>query len=184
MIDFTDTKQKMEKVLQMLREDLLTIRAGRANPVMIEKILIQAYETKMPLLELATISAPTPNQLVVTPFDLTILKNIAQAIANHKDLGLYPAVDGNVIRLKVPPLTEERRREFVKLLGQKLEAARIMIRQIRGEKVREIREAKQVKEINEDEEFRALQELQKITDEYNSKIYQMGEAKEVELMGV
>ncbi|MGB9706782.1 MAG: ribosome recycling factor [Microgenomates group bacterium] len=174
----------MEKVLQMLRDDLLTLRAGRANPAMVEKIQVEAYGTKMPLVELATISAPDPNQLVVTPFDLTILKNIVEAIVAHKDLGLYPAVDGNIIRLKIPPLTEERRREFVKLLGQKLEAARIMIRQARGEKLREIRAKAQAKEITEDEEFRSTQELQKITDEFNQKIQEIGRVKEEELMGV
>lgn len=184
MIDFTDVRQKMEKVLQMFREDLLTIRVGRATPAMIEKIMVEAYETKMPLVELATISTPNPNQLVVTPFDLTILKNIVQSIASHKDLGLYPAVDGDIIRLKIPPITEERRQEFVKLLGQKLEAGRIMIRQVRGEKMREIRQVEQAKEISEDEEFRAEQELQKITDEYNLKIEEIGKAKEAELRGV
>lgn len=184
MIDFTDVRQKMEKVLQMLREDLLTIRVGRATPAMIEKIMVEAYETKMPLVELATISTPTPNQLVVTPFDLTILKNIASALVSHKDLGLYPAVNGDIIRLKIPPITEERRAEFVKLLGQKLEAARIMIRQVRAEKLREIRQAAQMKEINKDVEFRAIQDLQKITDEFNLKIEEIGKAKETELLAV
>jgi len=184
MVDFTDTRQKMEKVLEMLREDLVTIRAGRANPVMIERIQVEAYETKMPLMELATISSPDPNTLLVTPFDVSIIKNIAAAIAEHKELGLFPSIEGNVIRLRVSPLSEERRQELVKLLGQKLEAARIMIRQIRGEKLREIRQTAQMKEINQDEEFRATGELQKITDEYNQKIEQAGKAKEQELLTV
>jgi ribosome recycling factor len=184
MIDFTDTRQKMEKVLEMLREDLLTIRAGAANPAMIEKIQVEAYETKMPLVELATISSPDPATLLVSPFDVSVIKNIAAAIADHKELGLYPSIEGNIIRLRVPSLSEERRREFVKLLGQKLEAARIMIRQARGEKLREIRQASQAKEINEDEEFRATQDLQKITDEYNEKIEQAGEAKKQELLTI
>jgi len=183
-MDFTETRQKMEKVFQMLGDDLRTLRAGAANPAMIEKIQVEAYGTKMSLVELATISCPGPSTLLVTPFDLSIIKNIAAAISEHKELGLFPSIEGNVIHLRVPSLSEERRRELVKLLGQKLEAARIMIRQIRGEKLREIRAAAVEKQINEDEEFRATQELQKITDEYNQKIEEAGKAKEQELLTI
>jgi len=183
-MDFSETRQKMEKVFQMLRDDLRTLRAGAANPAMIEKIQVEAYGTKMSLVELATISCPDPATLLVTPFDASIIKNIAAAITDHRELGLFPSVEGNMIRLRVPPLTEERRQELVKLLGQKLEAARIMIRQIRGEKLREIRQAAAEKQINEDEEFRAVGELQKITDEYNQKIEQAGEAKKRELLTI
>jgi len=183
-MDFTETRQKMEKVLQMLGDDLRTLRAGAANPAMIEKIQVEAYGTKMSLVELATISCPDPSTLLVTPFDVSIIKNIAAVITDHKELGLFPSVEGNVIRLRVPPLSEERRQELVKLLGQKLEAARIMIRQIRGDKLREIRQAAAEKQINEDEEFRATGELQKITDEYNEKIEQAGEAKKKELLTI
>lgn len=183
-MDFNETRQKMEKVLQMLGDDLRTLRAGAANPAMIEKIQVEAYETKMSLVELATISCPDPNTLLVTPFDPSIIKNIAASIAEHKELGLFPSIEGNVIRLRIPPLSEERRLELVKLLGQKLEAARIMIRQIRGEKLREIRAMAAEKQITEDEEFRATQELQKITDEYNQKIEQTGEAKKQELLTI
>ena len=183
-MDFTQTCQKMEKVLEMLGDDLRTLRAGAANPAMIEKIQVEAYGTKMSLVELATISCPDPSTLSVTPFDVSVIKNIAAAIADHKELGLFPSVDGNIIRLRVPPLSEERRQELVKLLGQKLEAARIMIRQIRGDKLREIRQAAAEKQINEDEEFRATGELQKITDDYNQKIEQVGEVKKRELLTV
>jgi len=183
-MDFAETRQKMEKVLQMLGNDLRTLRAGAAHPAMIEKIQAEAYNTKMSLVELATISCPDPSTLLVTPFDVSIIKNITAAIADHKELGLFPSVEGNLIRLRIPPLSEERRQELVKLLGQKLEAARIMIRQIRGEKLREIRAAAAEKQINEDEEFRATQELQKITDEYNQKIEQAGKAKEQELLTI
>ena len=104
-MDFTETRQKMEKVLQMLGDDLRTLRAGAANPAMIEKIQVEAYNTRMSLVELATISCPDPNTLLVTPFDLSIIKNIAGAIAEHKELGLFPSIEGNVIRLRVPPLS-------------------------------------------------------------------------------
>lgn len=184
MIDFSETRQQMEKVLALLREDLLTLRAGRVEPAMIEKIQVEAYETKMALVELATITSPDPKTLIITPFDISIIKNIAAAIAEHKDLGVYPSIEGNLIRLRFPPLSEERRLELVKLLREKLEGARIMVRQIRGDKLREIRQMAENKEINEDEEFRATQELQKITDEYNQKIEEIGKKKEQELLSI
>lgn len=183
-MDFNETRRQMEKALTLLREDLLTLRAGRAEPAMIEKIQVEAYGTKMALIELATVTSPDPKTLLVTPFDVSVIKNIAAAIAEHKDLGVYPSIEGNLIRLKFPPLTEERRLELVKLLRQKLEGARIMIRQVRGEKLREIRQMAESKEINEDEEFRATQELQKITDEFNQKIEEIGKKKEQELLSV
>ena len=174
----------MDKVLELLRQDLATMRAGRATPALVEKIVVEAYGTKMTLMELAAISTPDPNQLIVTPFDQTVIKNIETALAMDRGLGLSPSVDGNIIRLKVPPLTEERRLELVKLLGQKLEAARIMIRQARGDKMHEIRDADQAKEINKDEVFRMEKELQKMTDEFNQKIEQIGKVKEAELLAV
>ncbi len=182
MIDFSDVWQKMEKVMELLGDDLATMRAGRATPALIEKIPVEAYGTKMALMELAIISTPDPTQLLITPFDQSIIKNIETALVIDRGLGITPVVEGTIIRLKIPPLTEERRQELVKLLGQKLEAARIMIRQVRGEKLREIRQVGQNKEISEDEEFRATQELQKITDEYNLKIEEMGKKKEQELL--
>lgn len=184
MIELSDSRQKMNKVLELLRQDLATMRAGRATSALVEKIVVEAYGTKMTLMELATISTPDPSQLLVMPFDQSVIKNIETALAMDRGLGLSPSVDGNVIRLKVPPLTEERRRELVKLLGQKLEASRIMIRQVRGDKMHEIREASQEKEMNEDEVFRLEQDLQKLTDEFNQKIEEVGKAKQVELTTV
>lgn len=174
----------MEKVLQLFSDDLLTLKAGRATPALVEKVMVEAYETKMPLVELATISAPDPNTLLVTPFDQTIIRNIEKALAMDRDLGLSPSVDGNLIRIKIAPLTEETRKDLVKLLGKKLEAARVMIRQVRGEQMREIREAGQNKEINEDEVFRQENDLQKLTDEYNEKIEALSKSKEEQLLSV
>ncbi|MGB9911007.1 MAG: ribosome recycling factor [Microgenomates group bacterium] len=184
MIDFSDTRQKMEEVLKLLREDLLTLRAGRAEPAMVEYIQVEAYETKMPLNQLATITSADAGTLLITPFDKSIIKNILKAIEDHKELGASAILEGDLIRLKFPPLSEERRKELVKLLSQKLEGARIMIRQVRGDKLREIRRKGEEKEINEDEEFRATQQLQKLTDEFNQKIEEMGKAKEKELLTV
>lgn len=179
-----DVRQKMEKVLEILRQDLVNLKVGRATPALVEQIQVDAYETKMPLVELATITAPEPNQLLITPFDQTIIKNIEKALALDRDLGLSPVVDGEVIRLTIPPLNEERRRELVKLLGQKLESARIMIRQIRQGKMQEIRGAFENKEISEDEKFRKEKELQDITDEFNQKIAEIGRQKEQQLLTV
>lgn len=183
-MEITDVRQKMEKVLEIFRTEIGLIKTGRATPALIEKVVVEAYETKMPLVELATITTPSANELLVAPFDQSIIRNIEKALGIDRGLGLMPILEENVIRLKIPPLTEERRKEFVKLLGQKLEGARIMIRQVRGEKMRGIRDAQQRKEITEDEHFQVEKELQKLTDEFNQKIEEIGKQKEQELLSV
>ena len=174
----------MEKALEILRQDLVNLKVGRATPALVEQIQVDAYEAKMPLVELATITSPEPNQLLITPFDQTIIKDIEKALALDRDLGLSPVIDGEVVRLTIPPLSEERRKELVKLLRQKLESARIVIRQIRQDKMREIRGAFENKEISEDEKFRRGKELQDITDEFNQKISELGHQKEKQLLTV
>jgi len=183
-MDFTPVRQKMDSVLTDLRQDIVTIKTGRATPALIEQIIVDAYESKMPLVELASITAPDASQLLVTPFDQTLVRNIEKALAVDRNLGLSPSVEGTVVRLKIPPLTEERRKEFVKVLGQKLEAGKIMVRQIRGEEMRRIRTLAQDKELTEDEAFRAEGDLQKITDEFNGKIEEIGKQKETEILSV
>lgn len=177
-----DVRQKMERALEMLRQELVGLKIGRATPALVEQIQIEAYDTRMPLVELATISSPEPNQLLITPFDKTIIKNIERTLALDRDLGLSPVVEGDFIRLIIPPLSEERRKELVKVLSQKLEAGRIMIRQIRQDKMQEIRRAFESKEISEDEKFQKEKQLQEITDEFNQKIEEMGKQKEAQLM--
>ena len=179
-----EVQQKMTKALEILRQDLVNLKVGRATPALVEQIQVEAYETKMPLVELATITSPEPKQLLITPFDQTIIRNIEKALALDRDLGLSPVVDGEVIRLTIPPLNEERRRELVKFLRQKLESARIMIRQVRQGKIREIRGAFENKEISEDEKFRREKELQDITDEFNQKIAEIGRQKEKQLLAI
>ncbi len=179
-----DVRDKMIKALEFLRQDLVGLKVGRATPALIEQIQVEAYETKMPLVELATITSPEPNQLVVTPFDQTIIKNIEKALALDRELGLSPVIDEEVIRITIPPLNEERRKELVKLLGQKLEAARMAVRQIRQNKMQEIRQSFENKEISEDEKFRREKELQEITDEFNQKISEIGHQKEKQLLTV
>ena len=179
-----EVQQKMTKALEILRQDLVNLKVGRATPALVEQIQVEAYETKMPIVELATITSPEPKQLLITPFDQAIIRNIEKALALDRDLGLSPVVDGEVIRLTIPPINEERRKELVKLLRKKLESARIMIRQIRQNKIREVRGAFENKEVSEDEKFRREKELQDLTDEFNQKIADMGRQKEKQLMAI
>lgn len=178
------TRQKMTKVLELLASELASFKVGRATPALVEKITVEVYENKMPLVELATISIPEPNQLLITPFDQTIIKEIEKALSMDRGLGLSPVVDGNVIRLKILPLTEEKRRELVKVLHQKLEAARVMVRQVRAEKMAEIKRAFESKEIHEDQRRQMSEDLQKLTDEMTIKIEEMGRTKEQELVQI
>jgi ribosome recycling factor len=183
-MDLNDVRDKMAKALQVLAEDLSTLRTGQASPALIEKIIVEAYEGKFPLVELATITTSGPNQLLVAPFDQTIIGNIHRSLSMDRNLGLSAIVDANVIRVQIPPLTQERRQEFTKLLHQKLEAGRVMIRQARHEKMADINQAFEAKQMSEDEKFRLQQELQKITDEFNEKIDEMGQRKERELLAI
>jgi len=183
-MDLNDVRDKMAKALQVLAEDLSTLRTGQASPALIEKIIVEAYEGKFPLVELATITTSGPNQLLVAPFDQTIIGNIHRSLSMDRNLGLSAIVDANVIRVQIPPLTQERRQEFTKLLHQKLEAGRVMIRQARHEKMADINQAFEAKQMSEDEKFRLQQELQKITDEFNEKIEEIGQRKEKELLAI
>lgn len=183
-MDINATRSRMTKVILLLAEELAGLKAGRANPAMIERILVEAYETKMPLVELATITTAPPNQLLVTPFDQAIIKNIEQALGLDRNLGLSVMADGGTIRVGIPSLTEERREQFVKILNQKLESAKIMVRQVRHDLMAEIKRSAEAKELNEDERFRQEEELQKITDEFVGKIEEMGKAKEAELLAI
>jgi ribosome recycling factor len=174
----------MNKVLELLASELVSFKAGRATPAMVEKIMVEVYGTKMPLVELATTSIPETDQILITPFDQTIIKEIEKALSMDRGLGLFPVVDGNIIRLKIPSLTEEKRKELIKVLHQKLEAARVMIRQVRAEKMAEIRRAFEAKEVHEDQRRQMGEELQKLTDEMTEKAEEMGKTKEQELMQI
>ena len=176
-----ELRQKMNQALQAFNEDLSTLRVGQATPVLIEKIMIEAYDTKMPLVELATITTAGPSQLLVTPFDQTVLKNIEKALGMDRNLGLSVRSQENNIHVQLPPLTEERRQEFIKLLKQKIEAARIMIRQVRHEQMDEVRKNFDNKQIDEDQKFNQEKEIQEMTDDFNEKIEEAGQQKEKEL---
>jgi len=184
-MDFTDVREKMEKSVEIVRGEIAAIRTGRANPALVENLLCAVYggTQHLKLNELAMISAPDPKTIVIQPFDASIIGEIRQGI-EKANLGLVPVIDGEIIRIQVPSLSMERRQEFVKLLHEQLENGRVMVRQIRHEKMAEIKRAFEEKELGEDEKFRLEEELQKITDEFIGKINEMGEKKEAELLQV
>lgn len=180
----TDTKTHMQKAFEILQTDFATVRTGKANPSLLENIQIQAYEgTVLKLMELATISVQDAYTMIVTPFDQSILANIEKGI-RESNTGLTPAVSGHIIRVSVPALTEERRREMVKLIHQKAENGRVMIRQSRHEAMQNIQRAEKDASISEDEKERLEKEVQKMTDEFGTKIDTLRIEKEAELMRI
>lgn len=177
---FNQKKLEFEKVLDFYKSDIASIRTGRATPVLVEDVAVEAYGQKMTLKELATITTPEPRLLLIQPWDKGVLQIIENAI-RKSEIGLSPVVDGQTIRLNIPPLTEERRREFIKLLKQKTEDARVKIRRIREDTWHKIQAMERGQEIREDEKFKAKDELQKMVDEYNKTIEELEKKKEAEL---
>lgn len=176
-----ETQEKMEKAIEVVREDLATVKVGRARPALVEKIKVPAYEgAVLEMRELANITVPSPQQIVINPWDKSIIKKIIQAISDSQ-LNLTPIVDGEVIRIKIPPLIEERRREMKKLVEMKTESGRKMIRNIRNEAKSEIEELKRESGISEDDIFRGLQALQKLHGEFIGSIEKLGREKKKEI---
>lgn len=176
-------KISMTKVLEFLKEELLKMRAGRANVSIVADVVVDYYGSKVPLKQLATILAPEPQLIVIQPYDKNSFKDIEKAIQASK-LGLTPVNDGKVIRISIPPLTEERRKELVQVLNQKLEESRVSLRNIREENWREIKKLESEGKITEDDKYKAQEELDKLIDEYNQKVKELGETKEREIMKI
>ncbi|HID86131.1 MAG TPA: ribosome recycling factor [Anaerolineae bacterium] len=186
MIDdvLKEAEARMEKAVEALRHDLATIRTGRASPALVEWLKVEYYGTLTPLHQLAAISVPEPRLLVIRPWDPNVLPFIEKAILKS-DLGLTPANDGKIIRLAIPPLTEERRRELVRLTHKRVEEARIAIRNCRRDALEDLRDLEKEKLISEDDFYRARdKQLQDLTDRYIEKVNEIGEAKEKEIMEV
>ncbi len=183
-MDINSLRQKMQKAFEVLRGDLATIRTGRATPSLVENIIINAYggTQRLRLMELATIVTLDPQTLVITPFDASIMGEIQKDLSANA--GLNPVIDGQVIRIKIPQLSEERRQELIHLMHQKLENGRIMIRQLRHEAMEEIKKQYNDKEISEDEMARLEKEVQKATDELILDIDGLGKKKEEELLQI
>ena len=178
-----DFKQRLEKIFEHLKHEVAALRTGRATPALVEDLEVDYYGTKTPLKALAAISSPEPKSLVIQPWDKNAIPAIEKAIQNSS-LGLNPVTDREAIRLNIPQLTEERRRELTKLLGKHLEDARIQVRREREELLKDIDREEKEKKISEDEKFRQKNEVQKAVDEVNKKIEGTGMAKEKEIMTV
>lgn len=174
---------RMKSAVEVMEADLAGIRTGRASPALVERLKIDYYGSPTPLIQLATISVPEPRMLLIRPFDGSTLKGIERAIL-ASDLGLTPNSDGKVIRLNIPPLTEERRRELVKVVNNRIEEARIAIRNIRRDLIKDLREFEHEKLITEDEREEGEDKLQKETDKMIEQVEAIGQKKEKEIMEV
>jgi len=177
---YKEAKKKMEQSKQALMKKYSTMRGGRATPDMVSGIKVECYGSQMPLAQLANISAPEPRLIVIEPWDKSIIKNIEKALLSS-DLGVNPSNDGNLIRVPLPPLTEERREEIAKIIRQWAEEVKIAIRNIRREARDEIAKMEENKEISEDEKRRAEKEIQSLTDEYMEAIDQLRDRKVEEI---
>lgn len=178
-----ETDTRMQSAITSLEEDLSTIRTGRASPAIVERLLVDYFGAPTPLLQLASISVPEPRSLLIKPFDPTTVKTIEKAIL-ASDLGLTPNNDGKMIRLNLPPLTEDRRRDLVKHMNNRLEEARIAVRNIRRDQHADMREFEHEKMISKDDLERGEEELQKVTDHFIEIIRKVGFTKEQEIMEV
>jgi len=175
----------MQSTLDVITSDIAGIRTGRAIPSLVENIVCPAYggTQRLKVVELATITAPDPSQIIINPYDKSIIGDIRKGI-EQANLGMNPSIDGEIIRISMPPMTTEDREKYVKLLSGKLESGKIMIRQVRADEMHEIKKKFEEKEMTEDEKFANEKKLQNITDEFVGKIDEAGEKKKVELMQI
>jgi ribosome recycling factor len=178
-----DSEQKMQKAVEVLRRDFASLRAGRANPALLERVMVDYYGTPTPLNQVGNIGVPEPRMLVVQPWDKTLIPAIEKAILKS-DLGVTPNSDGNVIRIVIPQLTQERRKELAKVVKKKAEEARVAVRNIRRDFNDRLKAMEKKGEISEDEMRRQQDALQKTTDNYVKTIDKTTEAKEQEIMEV
>lgn len=179
----SEAEERMKGALEALEEDLAGIRTGRASPALVEHLSVEYYGAPTPLMQLATISVPEARMLMIRPFDAATLRNIERAI-QASDLGLTPNNDGKVIRLNLPPLTQERRHDLVKLVHNRLEEARVAARNVRRDGIKDLREFEHEKLISEDELEKGEEDLQKLTAHYIDLVNEIGEKKEKEIMEV
>ncbi|MFQ6121832.1 MAG: ribosome recycling factor [Dehalococcoidales bacterium] len=176
-------EEKMQASVGGLEKELATIRTGRATPALIEHLKVEYAGVPTPLHQIASISAPDARLLVIQPWDKSSIRNIEKAILKS-DLGLNPFSDGNIIRISIPQLSEERRQELIRVVRRRLEERRIAVRNLRHEAMNELKSLEKNKEISQDEHKRALNQLQKLTDCFIADIEEVGRNKEAELMEV
>jgi ribosome recycling factor len=188
MSEFTDelladAKERMAKSVEACRHELATVRTGRASPHLLDRVVVDYYGTETPLRQLSQVAATDARLLTLTPYDKNAIKAVEKAIL-ESDLGLTPSNDGNVIRLQIPELNEERRRDLVKVVHNVAEEGRVAVRNIRRDVMHDLRELKKEGEVGEDDERRAEAELQKCTDDATSEIEALLKAKEEEILEV
>ncbi|HLZ60694.1 MAG TPA: ribosome recycling factor [Ktedonosporobacter sp.] len=180
---FEDAERRMQKAVDALRQDLAAIRTGRASSALLERIQVDYYGTPTPINQVATISVPEARQLVIQPWDRKMLTDIEKAI-QKSDLGINPNNDGQVIRLNIPPMSEERRRDLVKSLHKKLDEHKVAVRNVRRDVQDKLRDREKKKEVSEDELKRSTEKLQKLTDRYIDEMDKVGKTKELEILEV
>ena len=188
MSDFTDelladAKERMAKSVEACRHELATVRTGRASPHLLDRVVVDYYGTETPLRQLSQIAATDARLLTLTPYDKNAIKSVEKAIL-ESDLGLTPSNDGNVIRLQIPELNEERRRDLVKVVHNVAEEGRVAVRNIRRDVMHDLRELKEAGETGSDDEHRAEVELQKVTDSRVAELDELLKAKEDEILEV
>jgi ribosome recycling factor len=176
-------EEKMKKTVSVVQDEFNIIRAGRANPAMLDRISVEYYGSPMPLRQIATVAAPEPRLITVQPFDPSILKEIEKAI-QKSDLGINPSNDGKIIRLAIPQLTEERRRDLTKVVRAKAEEGRVAIRNERRSGNEELKKMEKAGELTEDDLKQSQDEIQKLTDKYIKKIDEMVEIKDKDILEV
>lgn len=179
----SQTKKNMDEALDFMQNELRKFKTGRAQSALVEDILVEYYGTKTPLKQIATISVPEPAMIAISPFDKNSMKDIEKAISESK-LNLTASNDGQIIRIKIPPLTEERRQELAQVLNQKVEEVKVSIRSSREETMKKLKDMENAKQISEDEKFKIKEDLDKLVEEYNKKIEEIRKTKEEEIMTV
>ena len=178
-----DTEDRMKGAVTSLEGDLAAFRTGRANPHLVDRITVDMYGVEMSLIQMAVVSVPEPQQIAIRPYDANAISAIERAIMKS-DLGIMPNNDGKVIRLNIPRLSEERRRDLRKLVGRRVENAKVAVRNVRRDTLNDIREFEREKLITEDDLHRGIDKLQDLTNEYVEKIDDIGKQKEAEIMEV
>jgi len=179
----TEFQSQAQEVKQLADQDLKSVKTGRAKPSLVEDVEVLAYNSKMTLKELASITAPDPQQIIISPWDKSVLEDIEKSLASSS-LHLNPVVDGDIVRIKIPPLTQETREELVKLVTQKLESAKAMLRQARSEAKTKIEAQEGESGVSEDDIHQQLNQLQEITDTTMNELEELGKGKESELMSL
>jgi ribosome recycling factor len=176
-----EMQRKMDRALEVLGQDFARIRTGRASVALLEGIKVDAYGTSMPISQVASLAAPEPRLLTVQPWDTALMSDLEKAIL-RSDLGLTPSNDGKIIRIPIPPLTTERRKDLVKSTKKMSEESKVALRNLRRDANEQLKELKKDKQISEDETFKAQDEVQKVTDDYIKKLDALAAEKEKEIM--